>query len=441
MVWPMVPLGEVAKQVKRSEVPQPGTSYRQIGVRLWGQGAYERGTIDGSETKYPVFYRIQKDDIIVNKIWARNGSVAVVTSDLDGSFGSSEFPTYEVDRTVLLPGWFAWFTKTPELWTQCDSLSRGTSGKNRLRPERFLEVRLLLPPLDEQQRVVAKLDKVAALVEEAMSLQTSVKNEWKTLLVNMAHRPDLSMAEKKECGWREVKLKETLTLAAEPYDVDPETSYPNLGIYSFARGAFAKPPIDGASTSAKTLYRVRKGQFIYSRLFAFEGAYTIVPAELDGRFVSNEFPSFDIAEDAATPEFLAAFFMNPRTWADLQAGSLGLGSRRQRVNQKHLLEYEIWLPPLMWQSRIGDVFGKFRACAEAEGKAIAAFMPAVLDGVFNGEVSASWMFPNYDKKQLSSMSGSGMKRFVSSMISPTSLGSCSILSSAKLTRSHCSSFK
>ena len=383
MGWPVVHLGKVAKQVQRSETPQPGTSYRQIGVRLWGQGAYQRGTIDGSETKYPVFYRVQKDDIIVNKIWARNGSVAVVTSDLDGSFGSSEFPTYEVDRTVLLPGWFAWFTKTPKLWTQCDSLSRGTSGKNRLRPERFLEVRLPLPPLDEQQRIVAELDKVAALVEEASSLQTSVKNEWKALLINMAHRPDLSTAEKKERGWREVKLKEILTPAAEPYNVGPETSYPNLGIYSFARGAFAKPPIDGASTSAKTLYRVRKGQFIYSRLFAFEGAYTIVPAELDGRFVSNEFPSFDIAEEAATPEFFAAFFMNPRTWTDLQAGSLGLGSRRQRVNQKHLLEYTIWLPPLPWQHQIGDVFGKFKSVTEAEDWSLNAFMPAVLHRAFS----------------------------------------------------------
>ena len=384
MGWPVVPLGEVAKQVQRSETPQPGTSYRQVGVRLWGQGAYQRGTIDGSETKYPVFYRVQKDDIIVNKIWARNGSVAVVTSDLDGSFGSSEFPTYEVDRTVLLPGWFAWFTKTPELWAQCDSLSRGTSGQNRLRPERFLEVCLPLPPLAEQHRIVAKLDKVAALVEEASSLQTNVENEWKALLVNMAHRPDLSTTEKEECGWREVKLKEILTEAAEPRDVDPETSYPNLGIYSFARGTFAKSSIDGALTSAKTLYRVQKGQFIYSRLFAFEGAYTIVPAELDGRFVSNEFPSFDIAEEAATPEFLAAYFMNPHIWADLQAGSLGLGSRRQRVNQKHLVEYTIWLPPLAWQHRIGDVFGRFKGGVEAEGQSLNAFMPAVLHRVFNG---------------------------------------------------------
>ena len=86
-------------------------------------------------------------------------------------------------------------------------------------------------------------------------------------------------------------LSEVLVESSEPVPVDAERRYENLGLYSFARGAFSKPPIDGAQTSAKTLYRVRQGQFIYSRLFAFEGAYAVVPPEMDGFFVSNEYPT------------------------------------------------------------------------------------------------------------------------------------------------------
>ncbi len=84
-----------------------------------------------------------------------------------------------------------------------------------------------------------------------------------------------------------VPLSDLMALVSELCRVDPQQSYPNLGIYGFARGVFSKPPIDGAKTSASTLYRVRKNQFIYSRLFAFEGAYAIVPEEMDGVFVSN----------------------------------------------------------------------------------------------------------------------------------------------------------
>jgi len=74
----------------------------------------------------------------------------------------------------------------------------------------------------------------------------------------------------------------------DAHSVEADKQYPNLGIYSFGRGLFHKQPIDGALTSATTLYRVRKGQFIYSRLFAFEGAYGAVAEEFDEYFVSGE---------------------------------------------------------------------------------------------------------------------------------------------------------
>ena len=91
--WPMVPLEKVVSPVERPEVPVPGKPYRQVGVRLWGEGAYERELLDGGETKYKTLSRVETDEIVVNKIWARNGSVAVVPGKLAGCYVSGEFPT------------------------------------------------------------------------------------------------------------------------------------------------------------------------------------------------------------------------------------------------------------------------------------------------------------------------------------------------------------
>ncbi|MGH8651159.1 MAG: hypothetical protein ACREYE_02775, partial [Gammaproteobacteria bacterium] len=77
--WPKVRLGEMVSPVARGETPFPGTTYRQVGVKLWGEGAYERESIDGAQTKYAQLFRTEDGDIIVNKIWARNGSVTVVS--------------------------------------------------------------------------------------------------------------------------------------------------------------------------------------------------------------------------------------------------------------------------------------------------------------------------------------------------------------------------
>ena len=387
MGWPVVRLGDVVKQIQRPTLVEPDKEYRLLGMRSQIGGPFLREVKRGSEISASTLNQVNAWDFIYSRLFAWQGSFGVIPEELDGCYVSNEFPLFSVDEARLDPRFLVFWFGLPQTQrtVEADCFGSTPGTRNRYKEEYFLRLEAPFPSFAEQQRIVAKLDKVAALAEEASSLQINVKNDWKALLVNMAHRPDLSTAEKKERGWREVKLKEILTPAAEPYDVDLETSYPNLGIYSFARGTFVKPPIDGALTSAKTLYRVRKGQFIYSRLFAFEGAYTIVPAELDGRFVSNEFPSFYIAGEAATPEFFAAFFMNQHVWADLQAGSLGLGSRRQRVNQKHLLEYAIWLPPLSWQRRIGDIFGKFKINTADEGLDVAALMPAILDGVFGNQ--------------------------------------------------------
>ena len=92
--WPMVAIGEVADSVDRSEAPLPGVAYRQVGVHLWGEGAYERESMDGADTKYKTLNCVKAGDIIVNKIWARNGSVSVVTPALGGCFCSGEFPLF-----------------------------------------------------------------------------------------------------------------------------------------------------------------------------------------------------------------------------------------------------------------------------------------------------------------------------------------------------------
>lgn len=185
--WPTVPLEAVVSSVERPEIPIPGKPYRQVGVRLWGEGAYERELLDGGETKYKTLSRVEADDIVVNKIWARNGSVAVVSNKLAGSYVSGEFPTFKPAAEKLEPRWFHWLTKTPTFWEQCDAKSRGTSGKNRIRPERFLEIKIPLPPLPEQRRIVTRIESLATKIQEASSLRQQITDESEMLWQRDAH--------------------------------------------------------------------------------------------------------------------------------------------------------------------------------------------------------------------------------------------------------------
>lgn len=152
--------------------------------------------------------------------------------------------------------------------------------------------------------------------------------------------------------WPTVPLGEVLALYQEPHDVDVERSYPNAGIFNNGRGMFRRQNISGATRSASVLYRIAKGDFIYSRLKAFEGAYTVVPDELDGCFVSNEFPTFKCDPKLLLPGLLRWYFKQPSVWKALAVGSKGMGNRRERIHPDRILEFSIGLPPLDEQRRI-----------------------------------------------------------------------------------------
>lgn len=164
-----------------------------------------------------------------------------------------------------------------------------------------------------------------------------------------------------------VRLDDVLTLCRESVAVDERKTYPNLGLYSFGRGAFVKDPIDGATTSADKLFRVAAGQFIYSRLFAFEGAFSLVPEAMDGWFVSNEYPTFDVDLERTTPRFLEIAICRPAVWQELASQTIGMGHRRQRLHPDAFLAYEFELPSLDRQREIVDAVDRADAlcCALA----------------------------------------------------------------------------
>lgn len=386
--WPKVPLGEVLHKSEDWIQLHPDRTYKEVTVRLWGKGATLRKEIAGAEIASATRLQVHANQFIISRIDARNGASGLIPEELEGAVVSNDFPVFTPNPKRLDPHYLGWLSKTKNFVELCKAASEGTTNRVRLKEEWFLATQIALPPLSEQRRLVERIDALAAKIHEATELRKRVVEQVNQMLICMAHRNDLSDEQKAKAGWSVSDLGDVITPRTDPVKVDTSANYPNLGIYSFGRGIFEKPPIDGMATSASTLFRVRARQFIYSRLFAFEGAYGIVPDELDGHYVSNEYPTFECKPGKLLPAFIESYFKAPHLWKDIAKGSKGLGDRRQRVHPDQVLAHRLWVPPLEWQHRIADTRQKLISSHSDKQHveiAMNAMLPAILDRAFRGE--------------------------------------------------------
>jgi type I restriction enzyme, S subunit len=346
-------VGDLIELQRRKIEVDPLEIYEQIGVRSFGKGIFHKEAVSGADLGAKRVFEVRPGDLVLNNVFAWEGAVALAGADEDGKCGSHRFLTYTArDRTLDLSFLLYFFLSEPGL-ARLRAASPGSAGRNRtLAIDRFENLEVPLPSADEQRRTVARLQAAFAHISAGDDMLSRSARLSNALPVAAAHREDISTGEKGAQGWSRITLRDVMTLELDEFAVNLAESYPNVGILSFGRGLFEKEPIEGAATSAKKLYRIREEQFIYSRLFAFEGAYAVVDEGFDGRYVSNEFPTFAVDNARIDPAFLAAYFRSPTVWRDLAGRSKGLGVRRQRVQPDAILEYEIWLPPIEEQRRV-----------------------------------------------------------------------------------------
>ncbi len=180
---------------------------------------------------------------------------------------------------------------------------------------------------------------------------------------------------------RQVKREEVL---------QPTTEYPVLAMAWYAKGLYVKHRKLGKEIKAKRLYRVEPGDFVYNRLFAWKGSFSEATDGQKGCFVSNEFPTFQIADRRVRPGYLWAYFSQPALWDHIESLSTGTTSTsRLRLKEARLLSFVIPLPSETVQEELIALL-RDSLRVEQELKELAetqcAFLPAVLERVLPLEI-------------------------------------------------------
>jgi len=182
--WRMTPFDELLRRVERPLLLDDAETYRCVGVRWYGAGAFVRERLPGLSIARKQQWVIRKGDVVYNKLFAWKGAFAIADSDVDDCIVSDKFPTYTVDQDLVEPEFLFYFFRTAALRSQAESLSRGAAAisKFTLNPPAFWRLRLPRPPLPEQRRLVSQLHDFDAKIREARRLRDESGTATEALL-------------------------------------------------------------------------------------------------------------------------------------------------------------------------------------------------------------------------------------------------------------------
>lgn len=178
--WKRVPIRNLVSQVTTRVKVEAGLKYKMAGVKWYGEGVFLRETVRGNEMSASQVTPLVPGALIYNRLFAWKASFAVVPPGFADCFVSNEFPQFVPDAERILSEYLYLFCTREATIQAVSAASTGSAAvsRNRFREQHFLAFEIPLPPLSEQETIVARWrtqrKEIAALRERAENRKRSI---------------------------------------------------------------------------------------------------------------------------------------------------------------------------------------------------------------------------------------------------------------------------
>lgn len=205
------------------------------------------------------------------------------------------------------------------------------------------------------------------------------------------------------------RIGDLLTRHKTPVTIQDDVIYKQVTIRTHYKGVVLRGTKIGSEIGTKNQWRVSAGQFILSRIDARNGAFGIIPKELEGAIVTNDFLAFDLNEDEVEREFFNVFLQSPVFLDACIKASRG-NTNRKRIEEDFFLAFELNLPPLSQQRHLITKINKARSSLAIANREIThqatlldKLKRAILQEAIQGKLTVDWRAANPDVEPASQL--------------------------------------
>lgn len=272
--------------------------------------------------------------------------------------------------------WLAHWLASDGTRSSLSKLATGTSGSMKnIGKDQLLALTVAVPPAAEQRRIARILstwDQAIATSERLLA--NSRKQKLAFLAATLHAAPSTGDATEKSdnggfpvsvqpgiptlpptpAGWRRVRLEEHLREVRRPVALVNEKSYTLVTVKRSRGGVQAREVLRGSEVKTPTQFYLRSDDFLISKRQIVHGACGIVPLELDGAVVSNEYAALN-TDGEIDLKFLRYLSESRYFQQTCFHSSIGVHVEKMIFRTERWLKWPFNIPPLSEQQRIVEI--------------------------------------------------------------------------------------
>ena len=331
--WDVYMLGDCLSRVERPVEVKPNELYTQIGIRSHGKGLFYKEPVTGAALGNKAIFWIEPDCFIVNIVFAWEQAIGKTTQSEVGMIGSHRFPMYRpVNDRVNIDYLISYFL-TKRGTDILESASPGGAGRNKtLGQDRFLKSKIVLPLIEEQQKIAAILttqDKVIELKEKRLAeKQRQKKYLMQQLLTGKKRLPGFS---------EEWKIKPLKKLTEKQKKKNHGFQYRLVLSNSAQHGIVSQDQeFDKEIANEERIdgyYVVIPGAFVYNPRISVTAPCGPINVNETGEtgIMSPLYTMFTISSPQISQDFLKYYFQSS-CWYKYVKGVANYGARHDRIS-------------------------------------------------------------------------------------------------------------
>lgn len=356
--WKLNTLGQVLTEPKQIAV-QNSQDIELITVKLHCKGIESTGKFPLKTASGRPYYRRFQNEILIGRQNFHNGGIGIVNSDHDGKICSNAISSFNVKSDNLE---FVFRYISRETFYKSVISSLGGTGQKEIKKSQLLNLNIFIPSLKEQQKIADCLSSLDELIELQEQKLATLKQHKKGLMQQLfpSHNdlqaghvvyPRLRFPQFKNCkGWEVVELGSLFNLNHTNERIDLFDKNKVLTVKLHTLGVVKNERTDTLSGGANYFHR-RAGDFIFSKIDFLNGAFGIIPQELDGFCSSSDIPTFSFKKES-NPEFF--IYWLKANYLNLNIERTGTSNTLKRISPNALFSMRLPIPIPKEQQAIVD---------------------------------------------------------------------------------------